>query len=111
MAKEEKIVVLVKEPGKPAQVKTIQNSLKSFQEIVGGYIECIQFPTLEEEGVDIFLNEEGKLIGLEPNIYLREYGDVLVGTFFVVEGANGECESLKEHQIEKAKKYIEANCL
>lgn len=103
-----KIVAVVKEPGGAAKIKTIDNTLKSFQEIVGGYIECIPFPGIEE--LDIFLNEEGKLIGLNPNIYLREYKDIIVGTFFVVgNDGEGDAISLTEEQIEKVREYIEEN--
>lgn len=102
-----KIVVVVKEPGGAATIKAIDNTLESFQEIVGGYIECVPFPGIEELG--IFLNEAGKLIDLEPNIYLRDK-DIIMGTFFVA-GSDGEGDaiSLTEEQIEKVREYIEEN--
>lgn len=33
--------VLYKEPGKPAEFRTIENTLKAFQHLVGGYIEVM----------------------------------------------------------------------
>ena len=45
--------------------ETIEDlSLNSLQKAVGGYIQLIQFP----DGSEMVLNEEGKLIGLLPNI-------------------------------------------
>lgn len=103
-----KIVAVVKEPGGAAKIKTIDNTLESFQEIVEGYIECVPFPGIEE--LDIFLNEEGKLIGLKPNIYLREFEDIIMGTFFVVgNDGDGDAISLTEEQIEKVCEYIKDN--
>jgi hypothetical protein len=54
-----------------------------------------------EEGVDLLLNDEGKLIGFEPN---RRFGqDVLVGDFYVV-GTDGEnLASLPQDKVEKYK--------
>lgn len=94
-------------------MRLIENSWTSYGIIVQGWVGTKKFPTSgEDEEVAIFFNQNGKeLEDLEPNIYIREHRDVIYGTFFLVEGASGECESLKEHQIEKAKKYIEANCL
>lgn len=37
-------------------------SLEGYQAAVGGLIECVQF-----EGGDMYVNEEGLLIGLSPN--------------------------------------------
>ena len=52
-----------------------------------------------EEGVDLLLNDEGKLIGFEPD---RRFGqDVLVGDFYVV-GTDGEnLASLPQDKMEK----------
>ena len=35
-----KIRILVKEPGKPAEVREIENTLEAFRAIVGGIIIC-----------------------------------------------------------------------
>jgi len=57
--------------------------LDEMQSLVGGYIE---FVTLDQEGLILCINEEGKLHGLPPNLlatayvapYLRE-GDYIAG--------------------------------
>ena len=61
------IRVLVKGPGKPAEVREIENTLNEFQKLVGGHIEALQI------GDDLccYVNEEGKLLNLRPNFFLR----------------------------------------
>ena len=58
-------------------------SLKPLQEAVGGWVECVALP---QNGVDMWLNEEGKLIGLLTNqaatkVWESEYGptDIMAG--------------------------------
>lgn len=87
---EEKIRVIYKEPGKPAEVREIPNTLEALQEAVGGYIETLTFAT----DCAAIVNEEGKLRGLPANFCFL--GEVLVGNVLFV-GVDGEdfC-SLKE---------------
>lgn len=74
-----KITIAVKEPAKPWRKQEAENTLETFQKIVGGYIElCLYGPN----GVLIFGNEEGKLLGMVPNIELPN--DTIVGTVFAV---------------------------
>lgn len=70
----DKIRVLVKEPGKPAEVREIENTLKTMQAIVGGNIEALQIT----ENVICYLNDEGKLLKLAPNFL--NLLDVICGT-------------------------------
>jgi hypothetical protein len=96
MAKEKHIIVVILEPEKPARVETIENTLANLQKIVGGYIECVR-----EEGFDIIINEEGKLLQLQPN-FLIYGGDYIAGTaiFAGVDYNEGEFKSLTDEQIE-----------
>ena len=42
MKKEKQILVIKKEPGKPAEIEPLfENTLEAFQEAVGGYIEAV----------------------------------------------------------------------
>lgn len=102
----EKIKILIKEPYKEPYVKEIEHTLENMQNIVGGLIECVQFPNVK--GVDIYVNEEGKLDGLLGNFWLPEYEDCVVGTCFMVgyNPRNGENISITEKQIEQCKEYI-----
>lgn len=79
----ESIRVIVKEPGKPAEVREIQNTLEKLQELVGGYIQVVRF---DYESV-LICDEEGKLKGYEMNFPL--WNDVIVGTA-VIAGVDGD---------------------
>lgn len=102
-----KIKVIVKEPYKDAVVKEIVDDLKTIQGIVGGYIEVVSFPTVK--GVDLLVNEEGKLDKLAGNFFIPHYEDCVVGACMIT-GYNDEGEfiSLTDKQIEKANAYIKA---
>lgn len=56
--------VLVIEAGRQPMVKEIEGSLRSMQEIVGGYIQPV-YPWREE--VALVCNEEGKINGMALN--------------------------------------------
>ena len=82
--KEKKINVLMVEPSKAPYMVELNNDLNSLQKAVSigadeqGLIELVHL----EENVYILCNEEGKLIGLEPNRRLGN--DILCGVFYVV---------------------------
>lgn len=81
---ENQIMVVIKEPGKAPVVEPLfSNTLKAFQEAVGGYIETV---TLASDLV-IICNEEGRLFGLPSNC--RVCGVDFVGTVVAV-GRKGE---------------------
>ena len=95
------IKVVLAEPGKKAKATEIENTLENLQKIVGGYIECI-YPF--EDNVGIICNEEGKLIGLEPNRVLRDEDgnavDIIFGTFIVTGLTDDDFGSLTDEQAE-----------
>ena len=100
------IRVLVKEPYKEPYLKEIEDTLENLQEIVGGYIECVEMPGMRN--VDLYVNEEGKLDRQTGNFWLPEYEDCVVGTCFMV-GADpeeGELVSITDKQVADCKKYI-----
>lgn len=72
-----KIKILVIEPEKEPYVKLINNTLKSLQKEVDGFIEIVSI----EDGVDLIINEEGKLCDMPFNRYITN--DMIVGTFIV----------------------------
>lgn len=78
------MMVLVIAPGKNPIVQEIDGSLKSMQDIVGGYIQAF-YPWWEE--VAIICNDEGKIHGLPLNRPIfNEHGellDIIAGTFFI----------------------------
>jgi len=102
------IDVIVIAPGKAPEKMTISDELKSFQEIVGGYIEEI-FPF--EDEVAVVCNKEGKLVPLPQNRALisNETGDVMdivAGTFFLAY-APVEEESYQDMPPDLTEKYME----
>ena len=86
--------VVIKKAGQKPEVKEINGELHEMQEIVGGYIECINIV----DNILCVCNEEGKLIGLPPNFALR--GDIIVGDVFFCVGGEEDFESLSDDQIE-----------
>ncbi len=101
----EKIKAIVKKVNQEPAAMEIDNTLDSYQNLVGGYIEMIPFPNVKN--VCIILNEEGKLDGLEPTLLVPEYKDVLAGNFAVVGTKDGDTVSLSDQQIERCNKYLQ----
>lgn len=98
---EERIKVLRIAPHCAPEIVMLHDELSALQEAVsdGHPNSLIEFVWMED-GVSLMVNEEGKLIGLEPNRRLGS--DILVGTFYVVgDGADGKLASLTEEQIQK----------
>lgn len=103
----QKIRVLLKEPYKEPQIVEMFNDLKSMQDVVKGYIEVVSLPTFK--GIDLVVNEEGKLEQLPGNFYLPHNEDCVVGNCIVAGfDDEGEFISLTDKQIEQATKYIKA---
>ena len=106
-SKEERIQVVLCEPGKKARVTTIMNNLESLQKMVDGYIEAV-YPF--DDPVAIVCNEEGKLNQAELNRSLRdEFGeiyDIIAGPFLVVGLSEDDFATLsKEHQEKYCKMF------
>lgn len=96
--------VLVIEVGQQPMVKEIEGSLRSMQEIVGGYIQPV-YPWREE--VALVCNEEGKINGLALNRPLLDdrgqLVDIIAGTFFICSAPidSESFQSLTDEQIER----------
>jgi len=73
---------------------------------VQGYIECVALPSL---GVDMWINEEGKILQLPQNpkgnaLWMNEYGmtDFIAGNIvFTQVNDEGETVGLTDEQIEQ----------
>ena len=72
-----------KKPGQAPEACEVENSLEALQAEVGGYIESFQFTS----DCTLLINEEGKNLGLTPNLYVL--GELPVGTVLAV-GVKGE---------------------
>lgn len=101
--------VLVIEAGRQPVVKEIEGSLRSMQEVVGGYIQAI-YPWMEE--VALICNEEGMFNGLPLNRpLLDDRGwliDVIAGTFFICAALidSESFKSLTDDQIEHYREML-----
>ena len=95
-------------PGRKPERVSIPHTLESMQELVGG---CIQAIYPYEDPVAIVCNEEGKLMGMEPNRAVRdpdtnEITDIICGNFFVCGLGEEDFCSLTEEQATKYSKLF-----
>lgn len=98
--------ILVVEPEHRPEVREIDGSLETMQNIVGGLIQ----PIYLDDSVALICNDEGKLMNLTANRGLRnsdgQVYDIVCGTFFLC-GAPPDCDhfaSLTPEQIERYRK-------
>ena len=105
------VLVAIKKPNQPLEVKEIEDKLEVLQEIVEGYIEAIYpMENLEEHSITIFGNEEAKLNHLPSNFWLYEKKDCMCGTaLFFKDDEEGEMASLQPEDIQEIEKYLEKN--
>ena len=87
--------IVIKKVGQNPEVKEIKGTLENLKEIVGGYIECIDFGFAN---ILMVCNEEGKLLRLPPNFAYM--GDIIVGDVFFCSGGEEDFESLNDDQVE-----------
>ncbi|MBI2756175.1 MAG: DUF3846 domain-containing protein [Chloroflexi bacterium] len=92
------IRIVLKRPTEEPVVQEIENSLRSFQRLVGGTIECPSLP----DGTEFICHEEGKIKHLAPNFYAPTLEDLIVGPALFVRANNetGEYVSLSEAEAE-----------
>ena len=105
--KENVIKVLKVAPHEVPEVIYLENKLEVLQAAVSigaDYRGLIEIITLDRASC-IVCNEEGKLIGLEPN---RQLGcDILCGVFYITgQNKDGELASLPEHLIKRYSAYF-----
>jgi hypothetical protein len=103
MDKGDKMRVVIKHPGIEPLIMVVSPSvenpdtigLESLQNLVGGLIEYVEINS--DLKIDCVINEEGKIIGLDPNF---RYGyDTIVGTAVFVSSDNeGNTIGLNDEQ-------------
>ena len=79
------------------EVKPYSGDVEQIQQVVGGYVECVNF----SDTTSLWVNEEGKCIGLPPNLFATRlwekfYGrtDIVVGDVAVLGGVDDEGDTL-----------------
>lgn len=98
------IKVITVKDGTP-KVEKIMDDLKTLQGIVGGYIEIPYISEqLANKGIDIIINEEGKLEGLKPSFVVVGKGgeviDVICGNvIFTSHDKKGNQQGLTKSQF------------
>ncbi len=105
---DDKIVAVIKKPYQKPETVTIDKGLKPLQEIVNGCIDVVYLPNIDD--IHGFCNDEGLLIGMEPNFYRPDFGDAIVGpAVFMASGADGDSVSLSPEQVKRITTYLEEN--
>ena len=98
----EKITVLVVEPGRNPYTKEIYSELEVLQKEVGGYLEVV-YPF--DDPVCVICDEEGKLKGYPLNRALYDDDgslyDIIAGTFLIAGLTEDDFGSLTEQDIER----------
>lgn len=90
-------------PGRKPEQVVIPHTLEAMQQLVSGSIQAI-YPYMDN--VALVCNEEGKILGLEPNraVYDEDTGDILdiiSGTFFICGLSADDFCSLTSQQLER----------
>lgn len=95
----------------------IQNTLTSFQDIVGGHIEIPYVSSiLSEHGIDMIINEEGKLIDLPFTIALIVNNDKIVdivhgNVVFASHDGEGNTTALSDNQKDVLRNLLKTKAI
>lgn len=116
--------IVIVRPGKKPAVEEIDNTLKSMQDAVGGYIEVLH--PFSDERICLVCNEEGKFLSeMKPNraiyqedrckamdreidIQKEKILDIIFGPFFLCSDDGDEFGHLPYGEIKKALKRFES---
>jgi hypothetical protein len=101
--------VIFKKPNQKAEILNIKNDYKELQKLVSGHLDHV----LIAKDVGIYVNDEGLINELEPNMVLWDNElnvvEVLVGNIVIVQHKAEYDVSLSEKNIEKYMKMLEDN--
>ena len=95
-------------PGGPVTVHEQDHplTLAEMQAVVGGFIEAFWVVGSDDhKTIDCYCNEEGKLTGLDVNVYWPAGQDLIRGAVLIVGGDphNGDNRSLTDGEIARVK--------
>ena len=94
-------VIVVPVSGAPYE-STISNELKDFQQLVGGYIQ-----TVEYDGYLLVVNEEGKLKGLPWNPHIMDAYDTYCGQVVITKTRGEWFVSLNDMDVKRIMEMLE----
>ena len=97
--------VLRIEPGQEPEIINIENTLKSLQKQVEGYIECV---TLASGHVEMIVNEEGWLLDLPFNEIASVISDhQIVGVAIILQVHDEEFVNIDDCVIRNCERIIQ----
>lgn len=99
---EDRIRVVLCEPGKVARTAYIGHTLEDMQRTVGGYLE--HFGCFDDNSVCIVCDEEGKMKCALPNRAVYDESnriiDIICGPFFICDCSGDDYASLPDDKLE-----------
>lgn len=101
----DKVKVITKEAGKPAQICEMEDSYKAIKDFLGGAIEYHDHPTL---GVQFIVNRDAQSWDNTATVYVGGSQEVLGGNFIVAKhGEEGEIVSFDDKEAQDVLKDIQ----
>ena len=101
----DKVKVITKEAGKPAQICEMEDSYKAIKDFLGGAIEYHDHPTL---GVQFIVNRDAQSWDNTATVYVGGSHEVLGGNFIVAKhGEEGEIVSFDDKEVQEILKDIQ----
>lgn len=109
---EPKIVrAITKLPNEEPKVVEISDDVRTIQDFCQGLIDITGLP--KDENIQVICNDSFLCNGMEPNIVIPEWEEVLCGPliFMGLDPETGDTLSLTDKQIEQTVKYCKRNNL
>lgn len=92
----EQIKIIVVEPDKKPEVRMVDDTVKTYQDIVGGHFQVVRAPGVP--GVLIGMNEDGNRLKLKPNLQIMNH--TIVGPIFFFGTKGEEFASLTDNEVQ-----------
>ncbi len=103
------IKVVVVHVGQPPRYKRIEPTLEAQQALVGGNIEAVHI----DDSLYMFCDEDGRMKGATPSFKRRDttgvmhsQSPIIVGDVFFCRVVDGECQSVREIDIETVHRVV-----
>ena len=95
--------IIYKEPGKEAEIRNIDTTLKALQDLVHGYIEHLE---LAPGRLGLIVNEEGKLNDMKKNFFLLSHNDMIFGPAIFLGEAGEEFTDISDDDAMTVMEYL-----